>query len=90
MYRKTIKTIFSIVVISFSSLSASYITVCKSCHGKNFEKRALGKSRIVKNLKKEEIVKRLRYFKTSNSTMKSFASPLSDKQINQIANVFGQ
>ena len=70
--------------------SASYITVCQSCHGKNFEKRALGKSRVVKNLKKEEIVKRLRYFKTSNSIMKRFASPLSDKQINQIANVFGK
>ena len=71
-------------------LFASYITVCKNCHGKNFEKRALGRSKIVKNLKKEEIRKRLNYFKTSNSIMKSYASSLSEKQIGQIAKIFGR
>ena len=71
-------------------LFASYITVCKNCHGKYFEKRALGRSRIVKNLKKEEIRKRLNYFKTSNSIMKSYASSLSEKQIGQIAEIFGK
>ncbi len=87
---KLIKYIFILLAVIATLSSASYITVCQSCHGKNFEKRALGKSRVVKNLKKEEIAKRLRYFKTSNSIMKRFASPLSDKQINQIANVFGK
>jgi len=76
--------------IFMQNIYASYITICQNCHGKNFEKRALGKSRVVKNLKKEEIAKRLRYFKTSNSIMKRFASSLTDKQIDQIANVFGK
>ncbi len=71
-------------------LFSSYITVCTGCHGKNFEKRALGRSKIVKNLKKEKIKERLRHFKTSSSIMKSYASSLSEKQINQIANVFGK
>ena len=77
-------------IVFMQSISASYITICQNCHGKNFEKRALGKSRIVKNLKKGEIAKRLRYFKTSNSIMKRFASSLTDQQIDQIANVFGK
>lgn len=72
------------------AIFASYIKVCQRCHGKTFEKRALGRSKIVKDLKKDEIIKRLKYFKTSNSIMKSYASRLSDKQIKQIANVFGR
>ena len=71
-------------------LFASYIKVCQGCHGKTFEKRALGRSRIVKDLKKDEIIQKLKYFKTSNSIMKSYASRLSEKQIKQIANVFGR
>jgi cytochrome c553 len=72
------------------SIFASFFKICQNCHGKNFEKSALGRSKIVKNLKKEEIIKRLNYFKTSNSIMKSYASGLSKKQISQIANVFGK
>jgi len=72
------------------ALFGSYIKVCQRCHGKTFEKRALGRSRIVKDLKKDEIIKKMKYFKTSNSIMKSYASRLSEKQIKQIANVFGR
>ena len=50
-----VKNIPIILALVATLSSASYITVCQSCHGKNFEKRALGKSRVVKNLKKEEI-----------------------------------
>lgn len=71
-------------------LFASYISVCLDCHGKNFEKRALGKSKVVTNMTKAEIEKRLKYFKKSDSIMKSYASSLSDKQIKQIADVFGK
>ncbi len=84
------KKVVLILMLINIGLFASYISVCQKCHGKNFEKRALGKSRIVKNLKKEEIKKRLLFFKTSNSIMKSYASNLSKKQIEQIANVFGK
>ena len=86
-------TFIKIIYILFFlhvALLASYIKVCQNCHGKTFEKRALGRSRVVKNLKKDEIIKKLKYFKTSNSIMKSYASSLSDKQIELIANVFGR
>ncbi len=82
--------IISVVVALHVSIFASYISVCQNCHGKGFEKRALGRSRIVKNLKKEEIKQRLNYFKTSSSIMKSYASSLSQKQIGQIAEIFGR
>ena len=83
------KVLFLLILLHVSTF-ASFIKVCQNCHGKNFEKRALGRSRIVKNLKKEEIVERLNYFKTSNSIMKSYASSLSKKQISLVANVFGK
>ena len=82
--------IISVVVALHVNIFASYISVCQNCHGKGFEKRALGRSRIVKNLKKEEIKQRLNYFKTSSSIMKSYASSLSQKQIGQIAEIFGR
>jgi len=84
------KKILVLVIVLNVSIFASSIKVCQGCHSKNFEKRALGRSKIVRNLTKEEIVKRLHYFKTSNSIMKSYASRLSGKQIKQIANVFGR
>ena len=80
----------SLLIALHVGIFASYISVCQNCHGKGFEKRALGRSKIVKNLKKEEIKKRLNYFKTSNSIMKSYASSLSEKQIGQIAEIFGR
>jgi len=47
-----ISTIIGCVV----SLSANpSLNTCMGCHGKNFEKVALGKSKIVKNMTKDEI-----------------------------------
>lgn len=73
-----------------TNVFAFSLSACMGCHGKNFEKRALGKSEVVKDMTKEDIKERLHYFKTSNSIMKSYASRLSDKEISQIANVFGK
>ncbi len=36
---------------------------CVGCHGQNFEKAALGKSKIVKDMTKDEIVKALKGYK---------------------------
>ena len=79
-----------IFILLSTNIFAFSLSTCMGCHGKKFEKRAQGKSRVVKDMTKEEIVKRLHYFKTSDSIMKSYASRLSDKEISQIANVFGK
>ena len=78
------------LILLHVSLFASYISVCQQCHGKNFEQKALGKSKIVKNMSKQDIKQALIEFKTSTSIMKSYASRLNNKQIKQISNVFGK
>jgi len=81
---------FILCFILITSSYSSSISVCQRCHGKNFEKRALGKSKVVKDMDKEDIIQALKKFKTSQSIMKSYASRLSDKEITQIGNVIGQ
>jgi len=43
--------------------AAVHTAVCASCHGKNFEKSALGKSKIVANMSHEDVVKALLGYK---------------------------
>ncbi len=40
--------------------------VCKGCHGKNFEKKALGKSKVVKDMSKKEILSALKGYKSGS------------------------
>ncbi|WP_458700444.1 hypothetical protein ACKGJI_11410 [Sulfurospirillum sp. 1307] len=86
---KSMNKIVVFLVLS-TNVFCSSISICQNCHGKYFEKRALGKSKVVKNMKKEDIIKALREFKISDSIMKSYASRLNDKQIIQIGNIFGK
>lgn len=90
MLIKFIYKVFIPMLMLTSTCFSSTISICQGCHGKNFQQRALGKSKIVSNMKKDDIIKKLVYFKTSESIMKSYASRLNNKQIEQIANVFGQ
>jgi len=58
-----------IKVVAVGSLLASTALVaggtagCKGCHGADFGKAALGKSKIVKDMSKEEIVAALKGYK---------------------------
>ncbi len=85
------KILFVLILLHVSTF-ASFIKVCQNCHGKSFEKRALGRPKIVRNMNKQEIINALERFKKSksNSIMRGFASRLSDKQIEQIGKVIGK
>jgi len=51
------KIILSIGLASLCAItSMASITKCTGCHGKSFEKEALGKSVIVKDMSKDEII----------------------------------
>jgi len=56
-------------VVAVGSLLASTMVfaagtaACKGCHGANFEKAAMGKSKIVKDMSKEDIVAALKGYK---------------------------
>jgi len=69
---------------------------CAGCHGANFEKKAMGVSKIVKDMAKADIVTALKGYKDGSyggsmkTIMKGQASPLSDAQIDAIANKVGK
>ncbi len=71
-------------------------TACAGCHGANFEKKAMGVSKIVKDLPKDEIVKALKGYKAGTfggsmkAIMKAQASALDDATIEAIANKIGK
>ncbi|SFV61142.1 Cytochrome c, class I [hydrothermal vent metagenome] len=64
---------------------------CKGCHGANFEKSALGKSKIVKDLSKEDIIKALNGYKDGSyggamkGMMKGQVAKLDEAAIKAIA-----
>jgi len=86
-------SLIAIATLGLISVSASaYDTkVCAGCHGANFEKKAMGVSKIVKDLPKDEIVKALKGYKagTFGGAMKAVmagqAKALSDENIEEIA-----
>ena len=69
---------------------------CAGCHGPNFEKSAMGKSKIVQDMTKADIVNALKGYKAGTyggsmkGLMKGQADPLSDTQIEAIANKIGK
>lgn len=83
------KTLLAIVCIS-SILSADVTTKCFACHGLNFEKVALGKSKVVKDMTSEEISKSLQgYQKGEGGPMKGImiaqVKGLTEKDIKEIS-----
>ena len=66
------KVIIGIILCSISVLASVDLNMCKSCHGLNFEKKALGMSLIVKNLTQKEVSDALIGYKnrTYGSVMK--------------------
>jgi len=75
-----------------SALYAANTTACVGCHGAKFEKKALGKSKIVKDMSKEDIITALKGYKDGSyggamkGLMKGQVSSLSDADIESMAN----
>ena len=49
------KIVLGTIVCSVAAFAAVNLGACKGCHGQNFEKKALGKSKIVKDMTKAEV-----------------------------------
>ena len=88
---KVIKVMALSSLLAASALYGVSTSACTGCHGQNFEKAALGKSKIVKDMSKEEIVKALKGYKdgsyggTMKGLMKGQVASLSDTDIEAIA-----
>lgn len=84
----------SFILLSSATLSTSLLAVnlhtCTECHGKKFEKPAMGISRIVKDLNKEELTTALNGYKTNQhggamqEVMNRQISKFSDAEIEEI------
>ena len=92
------KIILSLTVLGAASLFAADVNVaaCTGCHGADFGKAALGKSKIVKDMTKADIEKALKGYKDGSyggamkGVMKGQAAKLSDADIKAIAEKFGK
>ena len=86
------KTLAVAATVALSTAAfAANTAVCKTCHGQNFEKKALNVSKVVKDMSKDEIVAALKGYKNGTyggnmkTTMAGQVKNLSDADIEAIA-----
>ena len=83
--------LIAIGTLLLTTVSGASTAICKGCHGKQWEKKAMGKSKVVKNMSKAEIIKALKGYKNGSyggsmkGLMKIPVSKLSTADINEIA-----
>ncbi len=88
---KVIKVMALSSLLAASALYGASTAACAGCHGASFEKHAMGKSKIVKDMSKEDIVKALKGYKAGTyggamkAMMKGQVAALSDADIDSIA-----
>jgi len=88
---KVLKVLTLGSLLASSALYAVNTAGCQGCHGANFEKKAMGKSKVVKDLSKEDIVKALKGYKDGSyggamkGMMKGQVASLSEADMLAIA-----
>jgi cytochrome c-type protein NapB len=94
MIKQSIITIATIGLFSMTATAAN-TTACAGCHGANFEKAALGKSKIVKDMSQADIETALNGYKDGSygGAMKGImvgqVAKLSKEDITEIAKSIG-
>ncbi|WQV61324.1 cytochrome c [Helicobacter pylori] len=87
------KVIMALGVLAFANVLMAtdvkaLVKGCAACHGVKFEKKALGKSKIVNMMSEKEIEEDLMAFKSGankNPVMTAQAKKLSDEEIKALA-----
>jgi len=81
------KIILSLFLVSVAAFAAVNTKVCAGCHGQNFEKSAMGKSKIVKDMTRQEVSNALIGYKNGTyggamkMVMKNQVSKYSDEDL---------
>jgi len=65
-----------------TTLSGASVAVCKGCHGQKWEKVVMGKSKIVKNMSKAEILTALNGYKSG-----TYGGSLKGLMVEQVKNL---
>ena len=90
--------IASIAALAVSTVASAAVNTaaCAACHGKNFEKHAMGKSKIVKNLTHAEIATALKGYKAGTyggpmkGVMHGQVARYSDADLEAVAQTIGK
>jgi len=92
MIKQSLITLATLGLLYTNTLAVD-LTTCIGCHGKNFENPAMNLSRIVKDLKKDEIRKALHGYKEGShggsmqEVMSNQISKFTDDEIEEIINI---
>ena len=84
------------LALATASMAAVNSHVCAGCHGQNFEKHAMGKSKIVKDLSHAEIAEALKGYKAGTfggsmkGIMKGQVGRYSDADLEAFAQTIGK
>lgn len=88
---KKITALVVCIGLTSSLVASSGIQRCKACHGQDFEKKAMGVSKVVKDMNKDDIIEALNGYKNGfygdkmKAIMEGQVKSLSDKNIENIA-----
>jgi cytochrome c-type protein NapB len=74
--------LIAIGAIILTTASGASTAVCKGCHGKQWEKAAMGKAKVVKNMSKAQIIKALKGYKNG-----SYGGPMKGLMKAQVKNL---
>ena len=80
--KKIVKTVALGALLATTSTYAVSIAVCAGCHGQHFEKSALGKSKIVKDMSLKEVVIALKGYKAG-----TYGDTMKEVMIKQVKNL---
>lgn len=92
---KTLLMILGITAILGAADGAELYKKCAACHGANGEKHALGKSKAIKDMNKEELVGAMKGYKDGTyggamkALMKGQVAAYSDADIEAVAEYIG-
>ena len=94
--KKLVVTTVASIALASAAFAAVNTAACAGCHGANFEKHALGKSKIVKDLTHAQIEKALLGYKHGGyggpmkGVMKGQVAKYSDADLKALAQKIGK
>lgn len=92
---KKVLVLLAVIGLSTAAMADAYAK-CAGCHGANGEKKALGKSKVISDMSKADIVTALHGYKDGSyggamkGLMKGQVAALSDADITAIAEKIGK
>jgi len=94
--KKLVVTTVASIALASAAFAAVNTAACAGCHGADWSKKALGKSKIVKDMTHAEIEKALLGYKKGTyggpmkGVMKGQVSKYSDEELKELAQKIGK